>query len=80
MYDPKPSKDYCEQIGLKFAEDDFNEFARLAEKHNMTQEQVDFAMMQHAWRVKCLFNPKSYKIKHRILIALLFLNPFAKGV
>jgi len=80
MYDPEPSRAYCEQIGLVFSEEDFKEFSRLAEKHSLSQTQVDFIMLQHAWRIKCLFNPKSYKLRHRILFALHFLNPFAKGV
>ncbi len=80
MYDPEASKNYCRQIDLQFSEDDFNEFGRLAKKHSMTHEQVDFVMMQHAWRIKCLFNPKSYSVLVRIKLALHFLNPFAKGL
>ena len=80
MYDPKATKDYCEQIGLVFSEDDFKEFCRLAKKHQFTQKQVDFAMMQHAWRISIMFNPKSHSYITRIKFALYFLNPFAKGL
>lgn len=74
MYDLKPSKDYCEQIGMRFDEDDFEEFGRLAKKHDLTQGQVDFAMEQHAWRVKCLFDPNTYTVWARILLAFHFLK------
>lgn len=74
MYDPKPSKDYCEQIGLQFSEVDFKEFSRLAEKFGLDQAQVDFVMMQHAWRIKLLFDPKSYTLWVRIKLAFYFLK------
>ena len=79
-YDSKPSKDYCEQIGLAFSQEDFDQFAPLAKEQNLTQEHVDFVMQQHAWRVKCLFNPKSYNYFNRVKVALYFLNPFVRGI
>ena len=63
-----------------FSFEEFEEFPRLAEKYKLSQEQVDFIMQQHAWRVKCLFNPKSYSYFTRIMLALYFLNPFVKGI
>tara|TARA_R110000851_G_scaffold5398_2_gene22373 strand:- start:1528 stop:1773 length:246 start_codon:yes stop_codon:yes gene_type:complete len=80
MYDPKPSKDYCESLDLQFSEADFEQFAACAMSYDFTQDQLDFAMMQHAWRVKHLFTPAAYSVMSRFKLAAYFLNPFSKGI
>lgn len=78
MYDRTPSREYCKMLGMELSEEDFSQFEKEAKARNFTQKNVDFVMQQHAWRVRCLFNPKSYSYLNRIKIALFFLNPFAK--
>lgn len=79
-YNSKPSKDYCEQLGLSFSQEDFDAFVEASKGQKLTQKNVNFIMRQHAWRVKCLFNPKGYRYIDRIKLALFFLNPFAKDL
>lgn len=79
-YDSKPTEDYCDSIGIPFDSEDFSQFSERADEYDLTQEQFDFVMREHAWRVKVLFNPKTYRFFVRILLALSFLNPFAKGI
>jgi len=80
MYDHKPSEAYCKQIGIKFSYEDFKEFAGRSINYEFTQEQVDFSMREHAFRIKFFFTPKNYSYLNRIKLALHFLNPFSKGI
>lgn len=78
-YDYTASKAYCESIGLFWLGDDFIRAADAeAFALNFTQEQVDAAMRHHLWQVRFLFNPKTYKWKMRIALALHFLFGKAK--
>jgi hypothetical protein len=80
MYDSKPSEAYCKQIGLHFSDIEFIEFSSRAWLHNLNQEQLDFAMIEHMHRVKYLFTPKNYSYINRIKLAIHFINPFSKGI
>lgn len=73
-YNYQASKDYCKKIGLVWLGDDFVKEADAdAQDSGFTQAQVDLAMRHHLWQIKFLFNPKTYGLKQRVLLALHFL-------
>lgn len=73
-YDYDGSKNYCEQIGLVWLGDDFVRAADMdAYQYGFTQAQVDIAMRHHLWQIHHLFDPKSYGLKQRFLLACHFL-------
>ena len=78
-YHHDDGKAYSASLGLGWDEAFAERADKVALKHGLTQPQWDVLVREHAWRVKCLFNPKMYPWKVRFLLAFHFLNPFYTG-
>lgn len=78
-YDLQPTVAYVNSIGMPVDDANLAAFAIRAEEAGLSQEQFDFVMREHVWRVKHLFDPTSYPWLSRLVLSLRFLNPLAKG-
>ena len=78
-YHHDDGKAYVKQLGLQWDRAFAERVDMVALKNGLTQPQWDVMVREYAWRVKCLFNPKMYSWKARILLAMHFLNPFYTG-
>lgn len=80
-FNHQPGKDYCEQIGLPYWDEEFaNACDILARQHGLDQKAWDEMVRQYSWKVKLMFTPKTYTYWQRIKFAVHFLNPFSKGL
>ncbi len=77
-YNHADGKRYVKMIGLLWDEEFAARVDKVAHAHGITQPQFNVMVREHAWRIKCLFNPNSYAPWQRVLLAAYFLNPFAK--
>lgn len=74
-YGYRASRDYCEQIGLKWLGPDFiRGMDSDAHVLGCTQQMVDAGMRHALWHIKTLFTPQNYKWPQRFMIALYFLT------
>lgn len=78
-FDNTEAKRYVEHIGMIWDEHFAKRTEAIAHEYGITQEQWDIMVREYAWRTKTLLSPSYYTTLQRILIALRFLNPFAKG-
>ena len=79
QYNHQPGKEYCNQIGLPFWDEDFaNHCDLLAREHGLKQAAWNRMVQEYAWKIKITWNPASYSVWQRIKFALFFLNPFHK--
>lgn len=77
-YDHSNGKAYCEMLEMPWDEDFASRIDELAHEAGLNQEQWDLMVREYAWRVKWMFTPTTYSFTQRIMLALHFLNPFAK--
>ena len=79
QYNHQPGKEYCNQIGLPFWDEDFaNHCDLLAREHGLKQAAWNRMVQEYAWKTKITWNPSNYSVWQRIKFALFFLNPFHK--
>lgn len=79
-YNHEAGKKYVKLLGMQWDEVFAERVDGVALKSGLTQPQWDVMVHEYAWRVKCLFTPSLYPWRARILLALHFINPFAKGL
>lgn len=75
-YDFTPIRQYCEQIGIAFAEEDAVDFAKAAEQADLTQAQFDAVLREYAGRVKYYSDTRTYSFWQRVKIAFYWLTGY----
>lgn len=75
-YDFTLIRQYCEQIGIAFAEEDAVNFAKAVEQEDLTQAQFDAVLREYAGRVKYYSDTRTYSFWQRVKIAFYWLTGY----
>jgi len=70
---------YARQLALVWDQDFARRIDAVAFENDISQDQFDVLAREYIWKVKCLFTPTYYPLGARLLIALKFINPFARS-